>query len=342
MPKSSNPFTEIFKRLTAVEFMEDPTRILSLMMDFGFDSRQIKILRMVMSEDMKEVREFLECTVDSEDEVVGNISEYCLVSRKALTNMLGGIKSSMYGGIETKIIDDKEYGKCRISADGVAKYSLDMTELLHVDDVDSFVIPSSVAIIKDGWIMDSVFRDCESLKEVYIPDSVTEIGECAFSWCKSLVKVHIPDSVTVIRDGVFWMCESLKEVHIPDSVTAIENGAFMNCESLKKIWIPDSVTRIEENAFSGCSSLEEIHIPDSVKVIEKGVFECCESLNVVYIPDSVTEIRDQAFQDCKSLHEVIIPTSTTIIGSNAFDDTTIIMKQNNSNNPTAKSVCLYR
>lgn len=42
MPESSNPFTEIFKRLTAEEFMEDPTRILSLMMDFGFDSRQIK------------------------------------------------------------------------------------------------------------------------------------------------------------------------------------------------------------------------------------------------------------------------------------------------------------
>ena len=58
MPESSNPFTEIFKRLTAEEFMEDPTRILSLMMDFGFDARQVKILRMVMSEDMKEMKKF--------------------------------------------------------------------------------------------------------------------------------------------------------------------------------------------------------------------------------------------------------------------------------------------
>ena len=188
MPESSNPFTEIFKRLTAEEFMEDPTRILSLMMDFGFDARQVKILRMVMSEDMKEMKKFLECTVDYENEIVGNISEYCLVSRKALTDMLSGIKSSMYGGVETRIIDDKKYGKCRISVDGVAKYSLDMTKLLHVDDTDSFVIPDSVTIIRDGGFMEGVITRCKSLKEVFIPNSLNKIGSRAFEYCISLEK----------------------------------------------------------------------------------------------------------------------------------------------------------
>ena len=352
MPESSNPFTEIFKRLTAEEFIEDPTRILSLMMDFGFDSRHVKILRVAMSEDMKEVREFLECTVDSENEIIGNISEYCLVSQKALTDMLGGIKSSMYGGVETRIIDDEKYGRCRISADGIAKYSLDMTMLHRVANVDSFTIPDSVTEIGKFAL-----SRCTSLNKVTIPDSVTEIRWYAFSGCTSLKEVYIPDSVTEIGDGAFTGCESLKEVHILNSVTTIGWDAFRGCTSLKEVHLPDSVTKIRYDAFRGCTSLKEVHIPDSVTEIGDGAFKGCTSVHLVVdaenefycsesgalfdkeketlisgyalvrdgvcdIPDSVTEIRDDAFTGCESLKEVHIPDSVTEIGGYAFEGCT--------------------
>lgn len=42
-----------------------------------------------------------------------------------------------------------------------------------------------------------------------IPDSVTSIGDEAFSWCKSLTCINIPDSVTSIGDSAFWGCENL-------------------------------------------------------------------------------------------------------------------------------------
>ena len=84
MPHYKKPFVEIFKRLTAEEFIEDPTRILSLMMDFGFDSRHVRMIRTVLAEDMKEIREFLECPVNSENEIAENIAEYCFVSSKDL------------------------------------------------------------------------------------------------------------------------------------------------------------------------------------------------------------------------------------------------------------------
>lgn len=39
----------------------------------------------------------------------------------------------------------------------------------------------------------------------------------------------IPDSVTGIGDGAFSGCDSLTSINIPDSVTTIGNRAFSNC-----------------------------------------------------------------------------------------------------------------
>ncbi len=65
--------------------------------------------------------------------------------------------------------------------------------------------------------------------EYTIPNSVTTIGESAFSWCTSLASVNIPNSVTTIGKGAFKVCESLTSVNIPNTVTTIGNEAFSYC-----------------------------------------------------------------------------------------------------------------
>ena len=331
-----NGFDEIFKRLTAEEFMEDPTRILSLMMDFGFDPRQVRLLRTVMTEDMKEVKDFLRSPTGTGYEIAEGIAEYCLVSEDALKDILDGIRSSLNGDVGTEIIDDDRFGRCRISLDGIAKYSPDMTVLLWVKaDISEFRIPDSVTEIRQF-----AFSGCTSLKEVHIPDSVTEIGMGVFSRCKSLKDVYIPDSVTEIGSGAFSYCTSVhfivdagnefycsvsgalfdkeKETlisgyalvqdgvcDIPDSVTEIGDYAFSSCTSLKEVRIPDSVTEIGCCAFDGCTSLKEVHIPDSVTGIGWFAFSGCTSLKEVHIPDSVTKIG--AFEGCTSVHFIVDP-----------------------------------
>ena len=156
--------------------------------------------------------------------------------------------------------------------------------------IESYIIPDSVTDIGDYAFSHS------SLSNIVIPDSVTDIGDYAFSDCSSLTKIVIPNSVTDIGDYAFWECSSLTNIVIPDSVTDIGNSAFKYCSSLSNIVIPNSVTDIGDGAFAYCSFLSNIVIPDSVTDIGSSAFLGCSSLVKIVIPDSVTDIGVFAFE----------------------------------------------
>ena len=140
-----------------------------------------------------------------------------------------------------------------------------------------------------------------------IPNSVTSIGNSAFSSCTNLASVTIPDSVTSIGYSAFESCTKLASVTIPDSVTSIGNYAFYSCTSLTSITIPDSVTSIGDYAFENCARLASVTIPDSVTSIGIYAFSDCYNLTSITIPDSVTSIGYDAFGSCTSLTSVTLP-----------------------------------
>jgi serine/threonine protein kinase len=247
------------------------------------------------------------------------------------------IPSQTIEDLSTEITED-ELKEAFIDERGV-KYSKDVRKLLKVPQelrrgysvkegtriicnnafagcsLSNIAIPDSVTAIGD-----SAFSDCSSLSNIVIPDSVTAIGDFAFSGCSSLSNIVIPDSVTAIGDSAFSDCSSLSNIVIPNSVTAIGDGAFFGCSSLPNIVIPNSVTSIGDSAFFDCSSLPNIVIPNSVTSIGDSAFGGCRSLSKIVIPDSVTKIRDYAFEYCSSLSKIVIPDSVTAIGDSAFSD----------------------
>ena len=207
-------------------------------------------------------------------------------------------------------------------------------------------IPSFVKINDTEFsvtsIGNSAFEDCNGLKSVTIPNSVTSIGDYAFKWsgltsvtipnsvtsigggsfdnCSSLTSVIIPNSVTSIGEAAFELCNGLTSVTIPNSVTSIRRATFCKCRGLKSVTIPNSVTSIGEYAFSDCSGLTSVTIPNSVISIENGAFSGCSGLTSVTIPNSVTSIGAVAFSKCSGLTSVTIPNSVTSIGESAFND----------------------
>ena len=177
----------------------------------------------------------------------------------------------------------------------------------------SINIPNSVTTIGEH-----AFSGCDSLTSINIPNSVTMIGKGAFSGCDYLTSINIPDDVTTIGEGAFGGCHSLTNINIPNSVTTIGTGAFFYCLSLTSINIPNSVTTIGKGAFRGCKSLTSINIPNSVTTIGEWAFVECKSLTNINIPNSVTTIGEWAFAECKSLTNINIPNSVTTIENGAF------------------------
>ena len=177
----------------------------------------------------------------------------------------------------------------------------------------SITIPESVTTIGD-----SAFSGCSSLTSITIPKGVTTIGDSAFSGCSSLTSITIPKGVTTIGDSAFSGCSSLTRITIPEGVTSIGRYAFTNCVSLTSISIPESVLSIEGQAFSSCSNLTSITIPKSVASISYEVFRDCVNLTNITIPEGVTSIGDGAFYNCISLTSINIPEGVTSIGNSAI------------------------
>ncbi len=115
-----------------------------------------------------------------------------------------------------------------------------------------------------------------------IPNSVTNIGNYAFSDCTSLASVTISPSVISLGDDAFNECFNLTSVTIPNSDTNIGDYAFSDCTSLTNITIGNSVSNIGSYAFDDCSSLTNVTIPGSVTSIGADAFDYCSSLTGVF------------------------------------------------------------
>ena len=63
---------------------------------------------------------------------------------------------------------------------------------------------------KKAKIKEEEFYKSASVREIIIPDGVTEIGDRAFGFCSELRKVYVPASVTKIGDMAFDGCGKVK------------------------------------------------------------------------------------------------------------------------------------
>ena len=110
-----------------------------------------------------------------------------------------------------------------------------------------------------------------------IPDSVTSIGNFAFSDHSGLISVTMPDSVMSIGKYAFYYCTGLTSVTIGNTVTSIGNNAFDSCTGLTTVTIPASVISIGNFAFESCTSLTRAYFLGNAPSMGGEVFYGCSS-----------------------------------------------------------------
>ncbi len=200
----------------------------------------------------------------------------------------------------------------------------------NVVDFD-LTIPAVVNGKKVTRIADKAFCGCDKMLSVSLPDTITYIGENAFSDCSALQSIEVNKSNKYFstEDGVLYNADKSLLIYYPmgkkstsfiisDSVKNIGEGAFIDVKNLTDVTIPNSVTSIGNSAFRNCSNLKSVTIPASVTEIGSCAFLNCANLTSVTIPDSVTNIGSYTFANCANLTSVTIPASVTGIGGFAF------------------------
>ena len=189
------------------------------------------------------------------------------------------------------------------------------------------VLPNSVTEIKKY-----AFLSCLWLTNVTISNKTTYLGIGCFSGCGNLLEVVIPNSVTKMEDLIFYNCSGLKSVFIGDNVTEIGYYAFNNCSDLIEVKMGDGVTSIGESAFHGCKNLMNIKLPNSIVSIGESAFFGCANLKNINIPNKLNYLSKNIFFSCGNLLKIDIPDSVEYIGENAFTNCHSLVNVRISNN----------
>ncbi len=220
--------------------------------------------------------------------------------------------SSLY--LTTISIPDSVTKICKHAFSGANKITkITLPERVKELDGTSFSDCKSLAEIKISannsyyTIIDNVLLNKEKNKLILypanksnsdysVPESVTEIGDFAFSGCENLKNIIISNTVTSIGEGAFSGCERLFFVKIPDGITEIKFNTFYGCRLLTTVILPDSITHIGNSTFEECINLEDVILPDNLKIIGDRAFSECHNLKTIKLPKGIEKIGDNAFE----------------------------------------------
>lgn len=165
-------------------------------------------------------------------------------------------------------------------------------------EIKEIVVPEGITEIGEN-----AFKDAnKSLESVVLPSTLVKIGENAFTYCEHLKAVKIPESVKEIGERAFENCKSLEECNIPEGITEINDRTF-DSTALKHITLPNSIKKIGVCAFSS-APLEELVLPEGIEEIGQGAFSHTK-IKAVAFPKSLKKILN-AFEYCENLERVEI------------------------------------
>ena len=176
-------------------------------------------------------------------------------------------------------------------------------------------------------IGDNAFENNNKIKTVTFPDTLTKIGDSAFSKCYSLEgELRLPEGLQEIGSYAFFSDSKIKTVIFPDTLIRIGNQAFMSCYGLEgTLTLPEGLKEIGSSAFSGSAefagyvnnkmmNITAVNLPNSLEKLGYNAFHACKITSVT-VPEQITVLESGVFSCCFELTSVTLPEGLKTIGS---------------------------
>lgn len=214
-------------------------------------------------------------------------------------------------------------------------------------ELEELAIPDTIRFIPD-----KCFMYLRSLRTIYIPAGVEQIGKNILLGCSSLQSIKVDSgnkyydsredchaivrtktnclietcacstivsSIRMIEERALSNCLTQSEIRLPEGIRKVDNKMFKGFAHLQTIHLPSTIVSIGEEAFADCKQLERIILPESVERIGRDAFRDCCRLQELCIPSLVKIVQDRLLQGCTSLRKVLLPDGLQRIGSDAFE-----------------------
>lgn len=272
--------------------------------------------------------------------VKGNLNSDDWTTIKNMKNLIGlDLSEAKFNTVPDYAFDglsELSYAVLPEGLTNIGQYAFKGTQILNID------IPNTVTSIgqyafagtkvrnvnfnedsKLTYIGYNAFRECTSLEQFIMPNTVTELGtynnyadrECGtFYNCTNLEKIHFSDALSTLNQSVCYNCSKLKEVHLPQNLLSIRDNAFYNTSSLREIEFPASLKSIGYRAFYQCG-IDSVKLPITLSTLESYAFQSCGNLKYVELPSYIGSY-DRNFNGCSSIRKVVSKSATPPIISN--------------------------
>ncbi len=194
--------------------------------------------------------------------------------------------------------------------------SITLTKYIGQDEIVK--IPEKINGAQVVSISDEAFSK-SSVRAVYIPDTVKNIGFAAFRDCDSLATLRLsvigsketPTHLGYIfgaekyEDNPIYIPRSLEMLIIGDRVEAIAPYSLFGAKNIKAVILPDTLVSVGEFAFFECESLLYLKMENADSLGEYS-FAYCKSMIDFKTPENVGQIGRGTLMGCASLKSLTL------------------------------------
>lgn len=210
--------------------------------------------------------------------------------------------------------------------------------------ITNFIYPEGVANINANSLV-----NCNSLKTVVIPSTVTAISNYVVSGCQNLsdiyyyainaqmistygyvfdnsgntsgLEIHVAGGVESIPSKWMYNC-GVSSVVFPEGITSMGSNALVGCKQLESVTLPSTLSENSSQIINSCDNLKTLnyntsHIVGDNSVYNKSIVYDCKADFTINFGTSVKRLPSYFIYSC-GISSIDLPDNITYVGYNAF------------------------